>query len=148
MITDTEYKILSLLELGYNIDAILKELNIEEENLADLILDLNNREFITLENKNWVLLEKAKGVLKEKREGLFKRLKVEYMYGKIDKQEFRQKRKELEIILQTPIVSNILEDEAHKKEEKKNCPKCRKENKPDSKYCFKCGEPLNKDKTI
>lgn len=136
---DIENKILSLLESGYDIDKILKELNIDEENLADTIIVLETKELIILDNKSWTLTQKGKDILKEMKESL-KKIKIEYLYGNIDKDEFQKKRKELESII---IIENLPDKTGEKSKEKKIiCPKCGKENKIDSKFCYKCGESL------
>lgn len=132
-----ENKILSFLELGYNIDAVIKELNIDKESLADIIIKLDSNGFIDLKDKNWVLTQKGKDTLKEMKE-LLKSLKLEYVYGNISREEFLEKKKELEdiIVVEKPKKDNI-------KEKNIVCSKCGKENKVGSKYCYKCGTPLN-----
>lgn len=150
--TEIENKILSLLELGYDIDKMLNELNIEnEEYLADMIIALENKELIILDNKSWILTQKGKDILKEMKD-LLKRIKIDYLHGNIDKDEFQKKRKELELLdKKIEDQKKIIEDQTKKdmkkdiyKEKKIICPKCEKENKIDSKFCNKCGEPLIK----
>jgi predicted transcriptional regulator len=137
---DEENKILYLLESGYNIDRIIKELNIEEESLADKIIELEGKELIVLEDKDWTLTQKGKDTLQEMKE-LLRKIKIEYLYGNINKDEFQKKRKELESFI---MIEKPREDEKIYKEKKIVCPKCGKENKIDSKFCFKCGETLKK----
>lgn len=138
---DTENKILLFLESGYKIDIMLKELNIDEEGIADIIIDLDTKELIYLEEKNWKLTQKGKDILKEIKAELLRKLKIDYLYGNIDKEEFQKKRKELEsyIILEKSSTEYKIEE---KDEKNIICPKCGKENKIGSKYCYKCGEPL------
>lgn len=128
-------KILSLIDLGYDIDAILKELNIEEESLADMLIELETEEFIILKNKRWILTEKGKNILKE-REGLLKKLKIEYIRGNIDKEEFQKRKKELESV---SVVEKVEKEKDIEIEGKLICPKCGKENKIGSRFCAKCG---------
>lgn len=138
---EIENKILSFLESGHKIDSILKELNLDEENLADEIIKLEIKGFITLEDKSWILTQKGKDVLKEMKESL-KKLKIEYLHGNTTKDEFQRKRKELETII--VIGKHRIENKVEEKERKGtiDCSKCGKENKIGSKYCYKCGESL------
>lgn len=137
---EIENRILLLLESGYKIDIISNELNIDKENLADIIIELENEELITLEDKSWTLTQKGKDILIKAKEELLKKLKIEYLYGNINKNEFQKKRSELEsiIIIEKPQIEEKIED----KEKKINCPKCGIDNKIESKYCRKCGESL------
>lgn len=137
MTNEIENKILSFLELGCNIDAILDKLDIDKESLADAIIELDIKGLIYLDNKNWILTQKGKDTLKEMKE-LLKGLKFEYIYGNISREEFWKKRKELESII---MVENPKQDNI--KEKNMNCPKCEKENKAGSKYCYKCGASLD-----
>ncbi len=146
---DTENKILMFLESGYKIDIMLKELNINEEGIADIIIDLDIKELIYLEEKNWKLTQKGKDILKVIIAELLRKLKIDYLYGNINKEEFQKKRKELEsvIIIDRPNIEEKVEERIENKIEEKidkniNCPKCGNENKTGSKYCYKCGEPL------
>ena len=50
---NVENKILSLLELGYNVDKILKDLGMDEGSVADIIIELEDKELIILKDKNW-----------------------------------------------------------------------------------------------
>ena len=144
MMNEMENRILLFLESGYDIDTILKELNIDKISLADIIIELEGKELTTLKGKNWILTQKGKDILKEVREELHKKLKIEYLYGNISKDEFQRKRKELESILliDKRDIEEKIEDEEDK-EKKIHCPKCGKENKTGSKFCYKCGEPVN-----
>ena len=144
MMNEMENRILLFLESGYDIDTILKELNIDKISLADIIIELEGKELITLEGKNWILTQKGKDILKEVKEELHKKLKIEYLYGNISKDEFQRKRKELEsvILIDKRDIEEKIEDEEDK-EKKIHCPKCGKENKTGSKFCYKCGEPVN-----
>lgn len=91
-----EGKILSFILTGNNIDNILHELSIEEESLADIIIDLEFKELIILKDKNWKLTEKGKDIFK-KRENIFKKLKIEYLHGDIrSRDEYNARKKELE----------------------------------------------------
>lgn len=141
---DIENKILLFLELGYKIDMILKELDIDEESLSDIIIELEGKELVTLEDKNWILTKKGKDILKNTKKELLKKLKIDYLHGKITRDEFQKKRKELEAI--TTIERRSIEDKVDDKklvEDKKiNCSRCGKDNKAGSKYCYKCGEPF------
>ncbi len=144
---DMENKILSFLEKGNNIDKILQELTIDEEILADMIINLELKEFIILKDKNWTLTEKGLNILEEQRKELLKKLKIEHMYGNIDLEEFQKKKEELE-----PVTEKIIEEQKKKEElepvtekieeNKIICPNCGKENKVGSKYCSKCGRIL------
>ena len=148
---EIENKVLFFLESRYKIDTILKELGMDEESLANIIIELETKGLITLEDKNWILTQKGKDILKDIREELLKKLKIDYLYGNMSKDEFQKKKKELEslesiVLIEKPHAEDKIED---KKLEKKliedkniNCPKCGKENKIESKYCYKCGEPL------
>jgi hypothetical protein len=98
-INNLEYidnQILTLLDLGYKIDNILNKLNIDEIILADKIIDLDSKEFITLEDKNWVLTQKGKDMVLEIRMELLKKIKIDYLHGNINKEDFLKKIKELE----------------------------------------------------
>lgn len=150
---DIEGKILLFIEHEYDTDTILRELNIEEENLADTIIELESNGLVTVENKNWVLTQKGKDILKERKE-LLKKLKIGYLRGNIDKDEFQKKREELESFMEIEksIADNKIDktlvdkedsDLGIKEDRKKVCPKCKKDNKVGSKYCAKCGEPLS-----
>ncbi len=145
---EIENKILLYLESGYDIDTILKELNIDKEGLADIIIELEIKNLIFLKDKNWKLTKQGKDILKEIRVELLKKLKVDYLYGNINKEEFNKKRNELEsiIIIEKPNIEERLFERIGVKIEEKNiiCSKCEKENKPGSKYCYKCGTPLIK----
>lgn len=134
--SDIENKILSFLELGYKVDEILKELNMNKENLADIIIELDSKGLIDLKDKNWILTQKGKDILKEMKE-LLQCLKLEYVYGNISRDQFLEKRKELEdmIMIEKPKQDNI-------KKENITCPQCGKDNKSGSKYCYKCGTSL------
>ena len=90
---EIENKILSFLESGYKIDAIIIELNADKESVADVIIELDAKGFIGLNGKEWVLTQKGKDMLQEMKE-LLKNLKLEYMYGNISRDEFWKKRKE------------------------------------------------------
>lgn len=137
---EIENRILLLLESGYKIDIILNELNVDKENLADIIIELENEELITLEDKSWTLTQKGKDILIKAKEELLKKLKIEYLYGNINKNEFQKKRNELEsiIVIEKPQIEEKIED----KEKKINCSKCGIDNKIESRYCRKCGESL------
>lgn len=141
---EIENKVLIFLELRYKIDEILKELGTEEESLADMIIELETKELIILENKNWILTQKGKGIVKEIKEESLKKLKIEYLHGNINKEEFHKKKKELEsvVIIARPSTKEKIEDKKLEEGKNINCPKCGKENKTGSKYCYKCGEPL------
>jgi len=146
--TDIENKILLFLESGYKIDDILKELDIDEENLADIVIELDNKELIMLEDNNWILTQKGKDLLKEMKE-LIKKLKVDYLHGNINKEEFHKRKKELEYILTIEKEKpRGYESEGKRFEDKEKdkiiCPKCGKENKVGSKFCYKCGEQIKK----
>lgn len=141
MTNELENNILFLLKSKYNIEIILKELNIDEITFADTIIELENRELITLEDKNWILTEKGKDILKEIKEELLKKLKIDHLYGNISKDEFQKKRSELESMI--IIEKHQIEEKIDGNKEKKiNCPKCGIDNKIESKYCRKCGESL------
>lgn len=139
--SELDNSILFLLESGYETRIILKELNIDEITLADIIIDLESKELITLEGKNWTLTEKGRDVLKEIKGELLKKLKIDHLYGNIDKDEFRKKINELESIV---TIGKQQTDENMKgeKEKKISCPKCGIDNKIEGKYCRKCGESL------
>lgn len=147
---ETENKVLFFLESKYKIDMILKELSMDEEGLANIIIELDSKGLITIEDKNWILTQKGKDILKEIREELLKKLKIDYLYGNMSKDEFQKKKKELEsiVLIEKPHIEDKIEDKKLVKEKKLieekniNCPKCGKENKIESKYCYKCGEPL------
>lgn len=93
---DVENKVLLFLESGYKIDIILRELDIDEESLSDIIIELECRELVILEDKNWVTTRKGKDILKNAKEELLKKLKICYLHGDITRDEFQKKRKELE----------------------------------------------------
>ncbi len=135
--SDIENKILSFLESGYGIDTILDNLGIDKESLADIIIELDIKGLINLEDKNWKLTQKGKDTLKEIKT-LLGEIKIDYMYGNLDRDEFLKKKKELEDII---IVEKPKQDSV--KEKNVICPKCRKNNKTGSKYCYKCGAPLD-----
>lgn len=139
----TEYKILSLLGSGFGIDMILKELNTDEGSLADIIIELDIKDLIVLEDKNWILTEKGKDILKEMKVQL-KKLKVDYLYGSITKEEFQKRKIELESIIniEKPIEDKV--EEIKIEEKKISCSRCGKENKIGSKFCYKCGEQLKR----
>lgn len=140
---DIENKILSFLEFGYRVDMVLKELNIEEENLADIIIGLEDKGLVSLQDKNWILTQKGKDILKDIKEELLRKLKIEYLYGNINKDEFQKKKKELESIAVIEKYNvDKRTDEKEDKEKKIICPKCKQENKIMSRYCYKCGETL------
>lgn len=140
---DIENKILSLLEFGYKIDIILNELNIEEEILANIIIGLEDKGLISLQDKIWILTQKGKDTLKEIKEELLKKLKIEYLYGNINKDEFQKKKKELESIAITEKYGTDKKTEDKEDKEKKIiCPRCKQENKMGSRYCYKCGGSL------
>ncbi len=100
-----EGKILSFIETGNNnIDKILHELSIDEESLADMIIDLEFKELIILKDKNWILTKKGKDIF-EKRENVFKKLKIEYLHGEINsRDEYNTRKKELEDMPQTIFI--------------------------------------------
>ena len=162
-----ENKILTLLEIGLTIDNILKKLNIEEEDLADRIIDLDTKEFVILEDKNWTLTEKGKDALKLIR----KKLKSDYLRGIINKEEFLKKleylteqtikkddtggiKEEPDEIAEEPakVQEEIAEEPAKVQEEmaeepanagddkKIICKKCGTKNKKTDIFCTKCGE--------
>lgn len=133
---EVENKILSFLESGHKISTIIKELNIDDESLADVIIELDAKGLVSLDNKKWVLTKKGKGVLQEMKE-LLRDLKLEYMHGNIDRDEFWKKRKELEVAI---VTEKPKQDDV--KEKNMRCPKCEKDNNVGSKYCYKCGIPL------
>jgi phage I-like protein len=87
-----ENKILIFLESGYKIDNIFAELNIEEVILADKIIDLDSKGLITLEDKNWVLTQKGKDAALKGRMELLKKIKIDYLHGTINKEDFLKKR--------------------------------------------------------
>lgn len=143
---ETEGKILFYLELGYKMERIIEEFNIDEEMLADIMIELDSKNLAVLRGKEWILTEKGQDILKELKTSL-KKLKIDYLHGDISKEEFYQKRKELDYILILEKSTNDGQYEKtteYKKNEKEkiNCPKCKKENKAGSKFCSKCGEPI------
>lgn len=140
-----ENKILSFLGLGYQIDTILKELDMDSEQLADTIIELETKGLINLKDKSWVLTQKGKDILKEIKKELLKELKIEYLYGNITKDIFQKKRKELESIITTEKSIDHKVGENEDKEKKINCSKCGKDNKIGSRYCYKCGESLKSE---
>lgn len=91
---DLENKILGLIRQGCTISYIEKNLNIKEEDLADIIIELDEKGFITLQDKNWVLTDQGKEIF-VKREEELKRLKIDYLRGDINKEEFEKRKKEL-----------------------------------------------------
>lgn len=112
---ELESKVLELLNREYAINYIIREFNIKDEYLADIIISLEDRGLITLRDKKWKITEKGKDIF-EKRDRLFKKLKIEYLYGEIDsRDEYDRRRKELEdisqIISSTEEIEDITEDE-------------------------------------
>ena len=141
---NAENKILSLLELEHKIDEILKDLGMDEGSLADIIIELEDKELIILKDKNWTLSQKGKDKLKYAKEELLKKLKIDYIRGNISKEEFQLKKRELESIatIETHHIEDKTENKKLEDEKKINCSKCGKDNKAGSKYCYKCGEPF------
>ena len=107
-----ESRILELLRQESSISRMVKVLDIKEENLADSIIDLEIQGFITLESKKWKLTEKGNEIF-EKRDNLLKKLKIEYLYGKINnREEYNKRKKDLEDISYIISISeNIIESE-------------------------------------
>lgn len=134
---DMKNRVLSLMELGYKIDGIVRELNIEKDYLADIIIELDDDDLIVLKDKNWELTQKGKDVLKEMKESL-KSLKLDYVYGNISKEDFLKKKKEFEnIIFKERSTQEDIKEEI--KDKNINCKNCGKENKAGSKFCSRCG---------
>ncbi len=89
-----ENKILELIHKGCVISYIEKNLNITEEDLADIIIELDEKGFIKLQDKNWVLTDQGKEIF-VKREEELKKLKIDYLRGDINREEFDNRKKEL-----------------------------------------------------
>lgn len=89
-----ENKILELIRQGCTISYIEKNLDIKEEDLADIIIELDEKGFIKLQDKNWVLTDQGKEIFM-KREEDFKKLKIDYLRGEINRDEFDKRKKEL-----------------------------------------------------
>ncbi len=98
-----EGKILELISKNCDSLYILENLKIKEEDLADIIICLENKGMIKIDNKNWILAEKGREIF-EKRENLFKKLKIGYLRGDINsREEYNSRKKELEDIPQISI---------------------------------------------
>lgn len=94
-----ENNILELLRQGCIISDIEKNLNIKEEDLADIIIGLDEKGLIILQDKNWILTDKGKEIF-VKREEELKKLKIDYLRGEINKDEFDRRKRELSDIIE------------------------------------------------
>lgn len=139
-------KVLVLLNRGLTVDELMKELSISEEALADAIINLEEKGFVRFEEKNWILTEKGEGIFKEKEEEL-KRLNIEYMHGRIGKEEYNKRKEEIERMPSQVVPEAEMFAPAETSPEKEAvgiiiCPNCKAENKAGYNYCRGCGAKL------
>jgi ribosomal protein L40E len=143
---ELEKKVLMLLSQELTVDEIVKELSINEEALADAIINLEEKDFVRFEAKNWIVTEKGQGMLKDKEEEL-KKLKIEHIRGDIGKETYDKQKEELKRMqpLETPEAERFAPAETAPVKGvlgKIYCPKCGTENKAGYNYCRKCGAKL------
>lgn len=142
--------VLEMLNKGQQIDQIEEILKIEEEALADIIIDLDTGGFVILQDKQWIITKKGIDIFKEREEKL-KKLKIEYLHGDINREEYDIRKRELDDLLRISYFTNetiktdmIIPKIIEQYTEKIICPNCEIENKPGANYCRKCGNMLKK----
>ena len=113
-----EYKVLDLLNQECAISDIERDLDIEDDDLADIIICLDNKELIVLKDKKWIIAEKGKDIF-DKRDRLLKKLRIDYMYGEIySRDEYIRRKNGLEDLSQVISVKDdsATDDDIIKKE--------------------------------
>ena len=143
---ELEREVLMLLSRELTADELMKELSISEEALADAIINLEEKGFVRFEEKNWILTEKREGMFKEREEEL-KRLRIEHVHGRIDKEEYHKRKEEIERmpphgIPEAEMFAPTETSPVKEAIEKIYCPKCGAENKAGYNYCRSCGVKL------
>src|SRR3989304_1597130 len=132
-----------LLSQGLTVNEVGKKIATDEETLADVIINLEMEGYVALNEKNWILTEKGKEIFNGGKEE-FKLLKIEYLHGRINKEEYNKRKKELDekLIFIIPEVGT-----SQKGEIVRNifCTKCGTENKIEYNYCRKCSAKLKKE---
>lgn len=113
---ELEIKVLELLNREYDITYIIRELNIKDEHLADIIIGLDDDKLIMLKDKKWKITEKGRDIF-EKRDQLFKKLKIEYLYGEIGREEYNRRMQELGDISQFVIGTEYTIDSVVEKDQ-------------------------------
>ena len=87
-----EYKVLDFLNQEYAISRIVRDLDIKDEDLADIIVSLDDKELIVIKDKKWVISEKGKELF-QKRDMFLRKLKIDYLYGEIGSRDEYNRRK-------------------------------------------------------
>lgn len=146
---ELERKVLMFLRRGLTVDEIVKELSISEEALADTIINMEEKGFVKFEEKNWILTEKGEEMFKEKEEEL-RRLRIEHMRGRIDKEEYHNRKEEIErippqVVPEPEMLAPAETSPVKEAIEKIYCPNCGAENKAGYNYCRKCGAKLKRE---
>ncbi len=139
---ELETRVLKLLSQGLTVNDIGKKIAADEETLADVIINLEMEGYVALNEKNWILTEKGKEIFNGGKEE-FKLLKIEYLHGRINTEEYNKRKKELE-----ERLLFIVPEAASKNEEMVRnifCTKCGTENKIEYNFCRKCSFKLKKD---
>jgi len=145
---ELEIKVLTSLSQGLTIDEIEKKLAITKETLADAVINLEEQGFVIIKDKRWTLTEKGKEIYRGGEEEL-KRLKMEYLHGRVNKEEYNKRKKELEetslfVVPEVEMPAPAGTSPEKEAVEKIYCPKCGAENKIGYNYCRRCRAILKK----
>src|SRR3972149_4466239 len=95
MMNELETIVLDLLSQGYLTYNIEKKLDLKDEDLADIIINLEEKGLVILKDKKWRITEKGKGESEKRRAEKLKKIKIDFFHGEIDKDEYHKKKKEL-----------------------------------------------------
>ncbi len=106
MMNELENIVLDLLIQGYSTYNLEKKLDLKDEDLAEIIINLEEKGLVILKDKKWRITEKGKGESEKRRAEKLKKIKIDFFHGEIDKDEYHKKKKEL------TYISQITSDQA------------------------------------